>query len=269
MFVRLCVATVFLCALSIAPSHAKSYYGMRFPSPECQTPVWHTGPIVFCTRERPQKKIRKDRRHHHPHVKAAHRHWHAARSRVPLPRARPILITVSASLHEDSAAEQDSAVERVWDRIAAELLTRSMSLVSLGGMVRDFVASVVPAGTYVKMKCPDGKPLPVPLRRLLENAGIVFGRPVTVTSAYRSPAHNRRVGGARRSQHMACRAVDYKVAGVAPQRLFDWTKRQPGIRGVGIYRMASIHADTRPGRLVPWDWRGGKRHGRRVRMARI
>lgn len=49
-----------------------------------------------------------------------------------------------------------------------------------------------------------------PLRRHL-------GKPIRVTSAYRSPAVNRAVGGAATSQHMAGEAADIKVDGLEPE----------------------------------------------------
>ena len=39
---------------------------------------------------------------------------------------------------------------------------------------------------------------------------------ITITSGYRSPAHNRTVGGAQNSQHMTGKAADFKVYGMAP-----------------------------------------------------
>lgn len=40
-----------------------------------------------------------------------------------------------------------------------------------------------------------------------------FGRSLPVTSAYRSPEHNRKAGGAKRSRHMHGDAVDIDVSG--------------------------------------------------------
>lgn len=51
-----------------------------------------------------------------------------------------------------------------------------------------------------------------PLRRHL-------GKPIRVTSAYRSPAVNRAVGGAATSQHMAGEAADIKVDGLQPEEV--------------------------------------------------
>lgn len=123
----------------------------------------------------------------------------------------------------------------------------------------------IPAHRAVNMVCPNGKQLPNPLTALLTNAATRFGCQVSVVSGYRSPAHNRRVGGARHSQHMACRAVDFIVPCARKEDVFAWVKRQPKIRGAGIYKSRLIHADVRPSkRLVTWDWRRSKtRYARR------
>jgi uncharacterized protein YcbK (DUF882 family) len=56
---------------------------------------------------------------------------------------------------------------------------------------------------------------PQPLRNLLDRAANHFHAPVLVTSAYRSPSYNRRIGGATRSMDMVKDgkrgAMDFKV----------------------------------------------------------
>ncbi len=46
-----------------------------------------------------------------------------------------------------------------------------------------------------------------------------LGRPIRVTSAYRSPAVNRAVGGVPTSQHVAGEAADLVVEGLSPEEL--------------------------------------------------
>ena len=45
---------------------------------------------------------------------------------------------------------------------------------------------------------------------------------VHVSSGYRSPALNARIGGSRRSQHMRGEAADIVIAGVAPIEVCRW-----------------------------------------------
>lgn len=84
-----------------------------------------------------------------------------------------------------------------------------------------------------------------------------YGKTVGIDSAYRSPAYNKGVGGAEKSYHMRCQAVDILVPGVSKDALRVYVRSLPEIGGVGIYNQASIHIDTGPVRN--WDWRGRKR----------
>lgn len=47
------------------------------------------------------------------------------------------------------------------------------------------------------------------LLKALNKFRAVWGKPMIVTSGYRSPAHNALVGGAKRSNHMKCLAADF------------------------------------------------------------
>lgn len=81
-----------------------------------------------------------------------------------------------------------------------------------------------------------------------------FGRPVVVTSGYRSKKHNRRVGGARESQHMNCAAADIQVAGVSKWDIAEYVRALPGRGGVGTYcHTKSVHVDV--GAKRDWNWR--------------
>lgn len=80
-----------------------------------------------------------------------------------------------------------------------------------------------------------------------------FGATPVVDSGYRSPAHNRRVSGAKQSLHMRCLAMDIKVPGTSKDALAAWLRRYPGMGGVGIYASGFVHFDK--GRRRDWDWR--------------
>ena len=70
-----------------------------------------------------------------------------------------------------------------------------------------------------------------------------------VNSAYRSPEHNARVGGAKNSQHMHGNAFDFDVSGMPVEQRVDYINkaREAGFRGVGVYDNA-LHFDTGPER---------------------
>lgn len=75
-----------------------------------------------------------------------------------------------------------------------------------------------------------------------------LGRPMVITSAYRSPAHNRAVGGATNSLHMQGKAFDVVVGNHDP-RAFIAAARAAGFTGIGTYpRRGFIHIDTGPAR---------------------
>jgi uncharacterized protein YcbK (DUF882 family) len=80
-----------------------------------------------------------------------------------------------------------------------------------------------------------------------------FGAAVTITSAYRTPTHNKNVGGENFSQHLYGRAADIKVKGASPAKVGAYAEtllKNGG--GVGIYGTFT-HIDTRDSRA---RWRG-------------
>ena len=79
---------------------------------------------------------------------------------------------------------------------------------------------------------------------------------MTITSAYRTPAHNAKAGGAKFSQHLYGRAADIRVQDVSVEDVAATPKSlMPDRGGVGRYprRRAEphgwVHMDT--GRTKP------------------
>jgi uncharacterized protein YcbK (DUF882 family) len=75
------------------------------------------------------------------------------------------------------------------------------------------------------------------------------GKSITITSGYRSPQHNKKIGGAKDSQHVKGMAADIKVAGMTPKEvaliiegLIESGKMKQG--GIGIYP-SWVHYDIR------------------------
>ena len=73
-------------------------------------------------------------------------------------------------------------------------------------------------------------------------------KPLIVRSAYRSPEHNRAVGGAKRSKHMDGTAFDIAMANHDPVA-FEAAAREVGFLGFGYYpRSGFMHVDLGPAR---------------------
>ena len=73
-----------------------------------------------------------------------------------------------------------------------------------------------------------------------------LGKPLIIRSAYRSPEHNRAVGGATRSKHMDGTAFDIAMANHDPV-VFEAEAREVGFLGFGYYpRSGFMHIDLGP-----------------------
>src|SRR5690554_1702858 len=110
----------------------------------------------------------------------------------------------------------------------------------------------VPAGTW---RWPNFSPTEIACRgtgRLLVNEPALdklqalrdrLGKPLIVRSAYRSPEHNRAVGGATRSKHMDSAAVDIAMADHDPVA-FEAATRAVGFLDRKSTRLNSSHVRT-------------------------
>ena len=114
----------------------------------------------------------------------------------------------------------------------------------------------------------DGSDMP---NNVLENIKVVAEQlqvlrdtlniPVTVNSAYRSVAHNKKIGGVKNSQHITGKAVDIVAKGITTNylafkinELISKGKMLQG--GIGIYD-TFVHYDIR-GAKARWDNRKKK-----------
>ena len=73
----------------------------------------------------------------------------------------------------------------------------------------------------------------------------LVGHPVIITSGYRPRAYNKKVGGARGSQHIYGRAADIVIPGMRYIEALEAVLKLP-FRGIGIYNNGTIHVDVRP-----------------------
>ena len=72
-----------------------------------------------------------------------------------------------------------------------------------------------------------------------------FGKAVTINSAYRTPSHNKKEGGATYSQHLYGTGADIKVTGVTPKQVAQYAETLlSGRGGIGIYSNFT-HIDVR------------------------
>ena len=82
----------------------------------------------------------------------------------------------------------------------------------------------------------------------LQELRVTLGKPLIVNSAYRSPEHNRKVGGANASKHLEGSAFDISMANHDPAS-FIAAARKAGFKGIGTYpRSNFVHIDTGPAR---------------------
>ena len=90
-----------------------------------------------------------------------------------------------------------------------------------------------------------------------------FGKPIHITSGYRTAAHNAAVGGSKSSQHLLGRAADFYVEGVPVAAVAAYAETLlPSRGGIGRYpkdakhptrKTGWVHIDTRANKS---RWRG-------------
>lgn len=75
-----------------------------------------------------------------------------------------------------------------------------------------------------------------------------FGKQIIITSGYRCPTHNKRVGGATGSYHTQGKAADIVVQNVSPREVAKYAE-SIGVLGIGLYETSAdgyfVHIDTR------------------------
>lgn len=72
-----------------------------------------------------------------------------------------------------------------------------------------------------------------------------FKSTVTITSGYRTPTYNKKIGGATYSQHLYGTAADIKVTGIKPKAVAQYVETlMPNKGGIGIYSNFT-HVDVR------------------------
>jgi hypothetical protein len=82
--------------------------------------------------------------------------------------------------------------------------------------------------------------LPVGLKQVLVDTAKRFGHVAILN------AHRGRGTGARESYHYRCRAVDFRVRGVAVSTVYSFLRNHPNVGGRKIYPMGFFHIDDGP-----------------------
>lgn len=87
--------------------------------------------------------------------------------------------------------------------------------------------------------------------KVLDPLREIYGKPITVTSGYRSPEVNRSVNGATSSQHALGEAADISVGSKEEnKKLFDIIKEQlPFDQLINEYDYSWVHVSYRENRL--------------------
>lgn len=88
---------------------------------------------------------------------------------------------------------------------------------------------------------------------VLEDIRAHFNKPVIVTSGYRTPEYNAKIGGVKNSQHTKGTAADIKVYGIPTREVQKYLKHKyPDKYGIGSY-LTFTHIDIRAKKA---RWRG-------------
>lgn len=122
-------------------------------------------------------------------------------------------------------------------------------LYELDNIMEDYF--ITPNFKYSEFKCKDGTDVPEAYQiymqicatelQLLRNE---INKPIIITSAYRTEAWNKKVGGTTSSYHLQAKAVDIKVIGMKPYDLAIYASRYTSFMGFGIAD-SFIHLDLR------------------------
>ena len=133
-------------------------------------------------------------------------------------------------------------------------------------LAKDGAKLLAPDFKVRELRCKDGSDTVMvddALMLLLQCIREHFGKAVTITSGYRTAAHNAAVGGAKSSQHLLGRAADFYVEGVPVATVAAYAETLlPGRGGIGRYpkdakhptrKTGWVHIDTRTNKS---RWKG-------------
>ena len=108
---------------------------------------------------------------------------------------------------------------------------------TLGGFRNHIEAGAITLRRSTPTNC-----LPGNLKTVVADLANRFGT-VSIQSTHRSPQRNRRAGGARRSLHLECRAIDFRVK-ARGREVMTFLREHKAVGGLKMYRNGIIHIDN-------------------------
>lgn len=140
--------------------------------------------------------------------------------------------------------------ELTYDKKVIQFKLESEVTVMIKSYIKDTQGNML-LGKWFKVKefaCKDGSPVVfiddylVNILDILRNK---IGKPVIITSGYRTPTRNKEVGGAKYSYHMRGMAADIRVDGIKPKELANKLNAiVPDECGIIVYNNW-VHFDVR------------------------
>lgn len=123
---------------------------------------------------------------------------------------------------------------------------------------------ITPNFKHSEFACKDGTPVPEHLyynmRMLAGSLECIRGHfqlPIFINSGYRTPKYNQRIGGAVKSYHLSCQAVDIYIKGIPPRMLYNvilsFMKKNLIPKGAVILYKNFVHYDHR-GYILELDY---------------
>jgi len=97
----------------------------------------------------------------------------------------------------------------------------------------------------------------------IETLRVLYGKPLTVTSAARCPEYNASVSSTgAKGPHTTGRAIDFGISGYDAHKLLSLALSMPHFTGIGVaqkgpHKERFIHLDTlenSPNSPRPWVW---------------
>ncbi|GAB4350417.1 MAG: hypothetical protein Kow0026_06570 [Oricola sp.] len=164
-------------------------------------------------------------------------------------RALPVAVLSVFVVSLPASAQSPAIGDNPWHRIAvfdsdddhAHLLLDPSPFDSMSPLQ----LAAVPRANRIHYNAPE-KCVPARLKTVLKRVADKYG-PVTVNSTFRSPKHNRKVGGRKRSWHLKCAAVDFRVH-AGTKGLLGFLKSQKEVGGYKRYKSGFYHIDIGPRR---------------------